>query len=222
MTSRSLVAVTLCVAALATVPAGQSGPAPDAREITYASGGATIAAFVARPQPAPAKSPAVIVVHDDLGLNKATRDLAVQLAQAGFVALAPDLLSHGGAAIPGAAGARRRMTGALPVAQTVADVAAACAMLQQDAGVDASKVSAIGIGWGGFRVWRLAERTPTLYRGVIFYGVTPTDEGPSRVQAPMLAHYAEFDYLLTATALKTQKILGRKFTYYIYRSERGF
>jgi carboxymethylenebutenolidase len=184
-----------------------------------------ISANIARPAGA-AKSPAVILVHDDLGANKTFQDLARQFAEAGFVALVPNLPSRSGkSALEPTDGVQPRVTpvSGLSARDTVQDVEAAYAFLKQDSGVDDSKVSAAGVGWGAFRVWRLAEDTPTLYRAVVFYGVTPYDQDQLRtIQVPVLGHYAEQDYLITVTVLKTKQLLGDKFTYHIYPTVPGF
>jgi carboxymethylenebutenolidase len=215
--------------------APQQAPAAadvDVETVRYPSGSASIDAYVARPRGG-GKHGAVLVVHDDLGLNDAVRGVTRLFARAGFVALAPNLLSRSsGASMPGDRGrgggggeggfGRRTPVMGLPLPQTVADVEAAFTFLQQHADVDAAKISAIGLGWGGYRVWRLAQDTPALYRAVVFYGVPPTDDQLTKINAPVLAHYAQYDFLRTASALKTQKRLGKKFTYYIYPAERGF
>lgn len=207
--------------------AGQANPSAaiaDGETIRYPSGGAQIETYVARPKP-PGKHPAVIVVHDDLGLNDPVRNIAQLFARAGFVAFAPNLASRGGRALPPASGTMGASTLnrlGLPPAQTVNDLLAGFKFLQQDPGVDLSRISAIGLGWGGYRVWKMAEQLPTLHRGVVFYGVTPTEDEVSAITAPMLGHYAQYDFILTASVLKTKKQLGQKFNYYIYPSARGF
>jgi len=209
--------------AAAQVPAGV-----EARAITYTSAAAMIDAYIAKPAGA-AKHPAVLLVHDDLGLNQKFRDLAHQFAQAGFVALVPHLPSR--AKRPAAeepTGPRPPTAQQTPVApltpsQTVDDVQAAFEFLQKDANVDATKISAVGVGWGEFRVWRLAERNPTLYRAVVFYGIVPSDDDRLKtVKTPFLGHYAEYDYLATARTLKTKHMLGDRFTYFVYPTVPGF
>jgi dienelactone hydrolase len=109
------------------------------------------------------------------------------------------------------------------VYQTVDDVKAAFTFLENDPGVDETKISVVGIGWGGWRAYKLAEDVPTVHRVVIFYGVTPDDGHVPEIQAPVLAHYAQGDFLVTASSLTAHKWLGKKFTYYIYpNTERGF
>lgn len=209
--------------AAAQVPAGV-----EARAITYPSGAAMIDAYIAKPAGA-AKNPAVLLIHDDLGLNQKFRDLAHQFAQAGFVALVPHLPSR--AKRPAAeepTGPRPPAAQQIPVApltasQTVDDVQAAFEFIQKDANVDTTKISAVGVGWGEFRVWRLAERNPTLYRAVVFYGIIPSDDDRLKtVKTPVLGHYAQYDYLATARTLKTKHMLGDRFTYFVYPTVPGF
>ena len=204
--------------------ADRSPAIADGETTHYPSGGAQIETYVARPKP-PGKHPAVMIVHDDLGLNDAMRNIAQLFARAGFVAFTPNLASRGARGLPPASGTMGAATLnrlGLPPSQTVNDLLAGFKVLQQDTDVDASKISAIGLGWGGYRVWKMAEQLPTLYRGVVFYGVTPTEDEISTIHAPILGHYAQYDFILTASVLKTRKQLGQKFTFHIYPTTRGF
>ena len=230
---RRLMMVSLCNAAAGWVVFGlvslivpPQAAAQDIQPIQYASSDDTmISAYLIRPA-GPAQSPAVILVHDDLGANNTFLDLARQCARTGFVVLVPDLPSRSGKSSQEPSdGIQPRVTPVtgLNVRKTVEDVKAAFSYLQKDPGVDAAKISAIGVGWGAYRVWRLAEDTPTLRRAVVFYGVTPYDQDRLQtIQVPVLGHYAEQDYLITVTVLKTKQLLGDKFTYHIYPTVPGF
>lgn len=204
-----------------------------AETIRYPSGSAQIEAAISRPSDAGSptgssagpRRPAVLIVHDDLGLNDTIRALADLFARAGFVALAPNLASRGPGTQPMSTGTQGTGTMnrlRLPIAQTVSDTAAGFAFLQQQPHVDSSRISAIGVGWGGFRVWRLAQQTPTLHRAVVFYAVSPTDGALAGVTSRVLGHYAQHDFILSAGALATQKQMGPKFSYHVYPSGRGF
>ena len=221
-----LLGVTAWIAPPRTAAQAAQPPASvDAQSIEYPSAGAMIEAYIARPRGAP-ESPAVIIVHDDLGANETFRELAHEFAEAGFVALAPHLPSRTGT--PPAEPSEGRPPQRTPVTglswhQTVDDLIAAFSLLQQDSGVDATRISAVGVGWGEFRVWKLAEHAPTLHRAVVYYGLTPTDDDQLRtVRAAVLGHYAQQDYLVTARVLKTKKLLGNRFTYYVYATVPGF
>ena len=199
--------------------------AVDAQHVQYSSAGTTIEAYVARPQGA-SKSPGLILVHDSLGLNETFQALTRRFAEAGFVALAPHFPSRSGtpAVEPPATGSPRRPpVSGLNASETVRDLGAAFAFLSQDAGVDAARISVVGVGWGGYRAWKLAEQTPALHRAVIYYGITPSDDDRLRtIDAPVLGHYAEQDYLVTARVLKTKQLLGEKYAYHIYPTVPGF
>lgn len=200
-----------------------------AETVRYASGSVQIEAALSRPREANAtevtKRPAVLIVHDDLGLNDTIRALADLFARAGFVALAPNLASRGPGTQPMSTGTQGTGTMnrlRLPIAQTVSDTVAAFSFLQQHSDVEPTRISAIGVGWGGFRVWRLAKQTPTLHRAVVFYAVSPTDGSLAGVSSRVLGHYAQHDFILSAGALATQKQMGPKFSYHVYPTGRGF
>jgi carboxymethylenebutenolidase len=202
--------------AAAAHPAQEAPPANiDTATVQFDSGGLPLGAYVAKPKGG-GKNPAVIVIHDNQGLNDAMRELTRQFAAAGFVAMAPDLASRPGAVkSPGQA---MQEIGQLSPALTVQDLRAALAFLQKDPAVDPAKISAAGFGWGGWRSFMLATSVPELYRAVVYCGSTPT-EGFENVHAPVLANYAQFDFRVTGNALWTQKTMhdaGKDFTYYVY------
>ena len=165
----------------------------------------------------------MIVIHDDQGLTDTVSAALRLFADEGFVALAPDLLSRARDQPQPAGRARQAPVAPLSLSQTVEDVTAAFAFLQADSGVDAERISVVGFGWGGWRAYKLAELTPTLYRAVVFYGTTSDDRRLGQIRAPVLAHYAEYDFQTTAQALATKRRLGDRFAYHIYPDmDRGF
>lgn len=167
--------------------------------------------------------PAVLIIHDNQGLNDGIREIADHIAKAGFVALAPDLTSRLG-------GTRTPDQMAQAVAQlspntSVQDTRAALAYLQKSPDVDVARISTIGFGWGGWRAFTLATSSPQLYRAVIYSATTPS-QNLDQVHAEILAHYAQFDFRTTGNALLTEQTLtqaGKKFTYFVYpQVNRGF
>ena len=203
-------------------------PAADVDTMTasYRSGGASVSAFMARPSGnrTPPR-PGVVVVHDDQGLTGAARGIAELLAAEGFVALVPDLLSRvAGQPEPAPTGGRPPApVERLSLGDTVRDVRAAFVFLAGDSAVDAARISVIGFGWGGWRAWKLAELTPSLHRAVVFYGTTTDDRRLDQIRAPVLGHYAGYDFATTAQVLATQRRLGDRFTYHVYPDmDRGF
>jgi carboxymethylenebutenolidase len=208
---------------LTAAPAQEGSPANVATEtVHYDSGGFNLDAFVAKPANG-GKHPAVLVIHDNQGLNESIRDIAKQFAAAGFVALAPDFTSRlGGTRTPEQ---MAQAVGQLSPNLSVQDARAAFAYLQKDSEVDAAKISTAGFGWGGWRSFMLAVSVPELYRAVVYCGTTPSQSFDA-VHAPVLAHYAQFDFRTTGNALLTEKTMtesGRKFTYFVYpQVNRGF
>jgi len=197
----------------------QDGPSANGNGgmVQYDSGGIHIDAYVAKPKGG-GKNPAVIVIHDNQGLNDSMREVTRQFAAAGFVAMAPDLASRLGAAK--APGQAIQAINQLSPRLTVQDLRAAFAYLQKDADVDPAKISAVGFGWGGWRSFMLATSVPELYRAVVYSGATPT-QGFENVRAPVLGNYAQFDFRVTGNAIWTEKTMheaGKEFTYYVYPS----
>jgi len=206
-----------------------------AQTVRYPSGSASIEAVLQRPAAGnAAKSPAIIVVHDDQGVNDAMRGVAKQFAAEGFVTIVPNLASRAAASAdrgrgeppaPAAAPGRGRgsAVAGLPLAQTVDDVRAAVGFLQKDSGVDPAKISVVGFGWGGWRALKLAEQMPSLYRAVVYYSTTPDPSPAAALRMPVLGHYAEYDFQTTGNVLATKQRLGDKYTYFIYPdTDRGF
>jgi carboxymethylenebutenolidase len=200
-------------ASFASRPAQDAGI--DTSAIHYDSNGIPVEAFEARPKGG-GQHPAVLVIHGEQGLDDSMRAIAKQFAEAGFVALAPDLTSRlGGSRTPGQmAQAVRQLT----PNSTVQDLQAAFVFLRKDTGVDASRISSVGFGWGGWRSFMLAESVPELSRAVVYSGATPS-QGFETIHAPVLANYAQYDFRATGNAVLTEKTMagaGKKFTYYIY------
>jgi carboxymethylenebutenolidase len=183
--------------------------------IHYDSGGFSIEAFVAKPEGG-GKHPAILLIHDSEGLNDSIRDIAKQFAATGFLALAPDFTSRlGGTRTPGQ---MAQAVGQLSPNLSVADARAAFDYLQKDSEVDAVKISTVGFGWGGWRSFMLAVSVPELYRAVVYCGSSPSQSFEA-VHAPVLAHYAQYDFRTTGNALLTEKAMteaGKKFTYFVY------
>ncbi|MFB3909918.1 MAG: dienelactone hydrolase family protein, partial [Candidatus Eisenbacteria bacterium] len=198
-----------------------------AERIAYPSDSGPVTAYLVRPSGQPAKqgtapppqrrAPAVIVIHENRGLNAHIEDVARRVAVAGFVALAPDLLSSQGGT-PADEDQAREKIAQLDPAAAVAELRSAVAFPQQDPGTT-GKVGAVGFCWGGGMVNRLAVAEPKLDAGVVFYGVSPDPADVPRIHAPLLMHYAERDERINATVPAYEAALraaGKKFTIYRY------
>ncbi|MEI2297891.1 dienelactone hydrolase family protein [Ensifer sp. MJa1] len=186
-------------------------------DISYPGAAGEMKGYLVRPADTTGKLPAVIVIHENRGLNPHIRDVARRMALEGFLALAPDFLSPAGGT-PTDEDKAREMIGALDAAATTANAAATVVFLeghQQSNG----KVGAIGFCWGGGLVNRLAVGSPDLKAGVAYYGAQPKAEDVPKIKAALLLHYAGLDERINAGIEAYQKALkddGKDATIYIY------
>ncbi len=158
-----------------------------------------VTAYRARPKNVGdgAKPPAVIVIHENRGLNPHIEDVARRIALEGFVAYAVDILSSYGGS-PDDPDKAREMIYKLDADKTVAKFAGVAADL---AGLGSSSTAprfAIGFCWGGGVVNRLAAAAPALGAGVAYYGRQASAEEAARIRAPLLLHYAGEDKRINA------------------------
>ena len=170
--------------------------------------------------PGAGKRPAILLIHDKDGLTPGMKEIGQEFAAAGYIVFMPDLTSRPDARkkmgnMPIEQGVRTGVS-RLNVALTVADVNAAYDALTKDPSVDAAKISAVGIGWGGWRGYKLAADQQNLSKLVIFYGVTPDDGSVEAIKAQVQAHYAQGDFYTTTSSFITKQWLGAKYTPYIY------
>src|SRR6187431_122251 len=153
--------------------------------------------YLAQPAKAPGKLPAVLVIHENRGLNPHIEDVARRLALDGFLAFAPDALFPLGG-YPGDEDKAREMFGRLDQAKTREDMLAAAHYLKGVPGGN-GKVGAVGFCWGGSTVNMLATRWPELAAAVPFYGAAPPAEGVAAIQAPLLLMFADNDDFVNKT-----------------------
>lgn len=187
--------------------------------ITYQSpdGAGEMKGLLARPAKGD-KFPAVVVIHENRGLNPYIEDVARRLAAAGFLALAPDALTPLGG-YPGTDDEGRAMQAKRDREEMVADFMAAAKLLD-DHDLSTGKVGAVGFCFGGGVVYQLAVRLPDVIdAGVPFYGSQPDQADVSKIQAPLLIHNAENDrrILAGAPAFEAEmKKQGKEFKAYVY------
>jgi carboxymethylenebutenolidase len=184
--------------------------------ITYPGGTGDIKAYTARPKGA-AKLPAVIVIHENRGLNPHIEDVARRMALEGFLALAPDLLSPLGGT-PTNEDTAREMIGKLDGKQTVQNLISAVAFLEKHAQSN-GKVGAVGFCWGGGMVGELAVNAPALDAGVVYYGRQPKAAEVEKIKAPLLLHYAGQDARINEGIAAFEEALKKSkkpYTLYMY------
>lgn len=206
-----------------------SGASAEAENVStetvhFSSDDIQVEAYLAKPK-TPGKHPAVLVVHENRGLNDSVRSIARRFAAAGYVALAPDLLSRvGGTAKMKSPEEAGEAIANLLAPYPISDLKAAFEYLTKDADVDAQKISTVGFDWGAWRSFTLTLGESRLYRVVMFYGSVP-DGAFEMVHAPVLAHYAKWDNRLTGNAMwidEQMKKARKKFVYYVYEADHGF
>jgi carboxymethylenebutenolidase len=188
--------------------------------VTYDSpqGGGKIQGYLAKPADAKEKLPAVLVIHENRGLNPYIEDVTRRLAVAGFLAFAPDALSPLGG-YPGNDDEGREMQRRRSVAEMTEDFIAAAEFLKQHPAAT-GKVGVVGFCFGGGMANTLAVRIPdTITAAVPFYGAQPDAADVPKIRASLLLHFGELDQRINAgwpayeTALKDAKVDYEAFIY---------
>ncbi|MEJ6784366.1 dienelactone hydrolase family protein [Aminobacter sp. Piv2-1] len=187
-------------------------------DIAYPGGTGEMKGYLVRPADQSGKLPAVIVIHENRGLNPHIRDVARRIALEGFVALAPDYLSPLGGT-PADEDKAREMFGELDPAQTVANGVATVAFLKAHE-LSNGNVGTVGFCWGGGTVNLLAVNAPDLKAAVAYYGAQPKDGAAvARIKAAMLLHYAGMDERINAGIDAYKAALekaGKDFQIFVY------
>ena len=163
-------------------------PSPD--------GSGTMRGSLARPSEGEGPWPAVLVIHENRGLNPYIEDVVRRLAAAGFLAMGPDALTPLGG-YPGNDDEGRTMQRQLDRETMTQDFMAGARWLI-DHPDSTGRVGAVGFCFGGGMVGTLAVRMPELDAGVVFYGSQPDATDVPRIQAPLQIHYAGLDERINA------------------------
>ena len=194
--------------------------------VTYPSpdGHGEVRGYLVRPAKAEGKVPAVVVVHENRGLNPYIEDVARRVAKAGFVALAPDgLTSLGG--YPGNDDAGRELQSKVDPVKLMNDFFAAIDWMKTHE-ASTGRVGITGFCYGGGVANAAAVAFPDLGGAVPFYGRQPEAGDVAKIKAPLLIHYAALDERVNAgwpdyeAALKAA---GTRYEAYIYEGvNHGF
>jgi len=187
-------------------------------------GHGTIKGLMAKPAAVTDKLPAVLVIHENRGLNPYIEDVVRRAAKAGYLAFGPDGLTPLGG-YPGNDDDGRAMQKKLDRAKLMEDFFAAFEFLAGHEG-STRKVGAVGFCYGGGVCNALAVAYPNLAASVPFYGRQPSAEDVPAIQAPLLIHYGGLDERINAgwpayeAALKEN---GKSYEAYIYEgANHGF
>ena len=161
------------------------------------NGAGVMKGYYARPAVIQHKLPAVVVIHENRGLNPYIEDVARRLAVAGFIAFAPDALTPLGG-YPGNDDDGRALQKQRDRAEMIEDFVAAVEFLAGHPDCT-GKVGAVGFCFGGGMAMRLAVRLPDLGAAVPFYGRHPDPDEAAAIRAPLMLHHAALDERVNAS-----------------------
>jgi carboxymethylenebutenolidase len=184
--------------------------------VTVKHDGRAVETFVVYPE-SKDKTPVVLVIHEIFGMTDWVQDLADQIAEAGYIAVAPDLLSgmgpHGGRSTEFTQDKATEAVGHLNPDQINADLNAVA-----DYGLKVpaanGKLFVVGFCWGGGQSFRFATNRPDLKAAFVFYGVPPDKDAMARIKAPVYGFYAGNDARIDATlpdAVAGMKAAGKAY-----------
>ena len=193
-------------------------------EYSSPTGSGKMRGYFVRPAKASSKLPAILVIHENRGLNPHIEDIARRLALDNFVAFAPDALFPLGG-YPGDEDKARELFPKLDQNKTRADFVAAANWLKARPETT-GKFGAVGFCYGGGVVNYLATQLPDLSAGVPFYGSSPTTADVAKIKAPMLIQSAAVDERINASWPEYEgalKAAGVKYQRFLYpNTQHGF
>jgi carboxymethylenebutenolidase len=190
--------------------------------VTVKQGSRNVQCFVVYPE-VKGKAPVVLLIHEIYGLTDWARSLADEVAEAGYIAVEPDLLSGmapgggGTSEFPGQ-GAVTKAVSLLPPAQVTADLNAAADYARQIPAANGQLLVA-GFCWGGTRTFQFATDRPDLKAAFVFYGSAPEPEAMARIACPVYGFYAENDARISSSvpeAVAQMKAAGKTYEPVIY------
>ena len=172
-----------------------------------------VSSFIAYPE-VKERATAVIIIHEIFGLSDWVRGVADQLAEAGYIAIAPDLLSGtapggGGTADLGSGDAVRKAISSLPPDQITADLNAVMDYVSKLPACN-GKVAVAGFCWGGGQTFRFATNNKDIKAAFVFYGTGPeSEEAMTRITAPVYGFYGGNDARVDATIPKSSELMKK-------------
>jgi carboxymethylenebutenolidase len=186
--------------------------------VNVKNGERTIKSSIAFPE-VKEKATAVVVIHEIFGLTDWVRGVTDQLAEAGYIAIAPDLLSGmapggGGSAELGGPDGVRGVIGKLPADQITKDLNAVVDYVAKLPSCN-GKVAVMGFCWGGGQSFRFATNNKDIKAAMVFYGTGPESEGEiEKIKAPVYGFYGGNDNRVNATIPKSDELMkkaGKKY-----------
>jgi len=184
--------------------------------VNVKNGSRTVDSFIVYPE-VKNKATAVVVIHEIFGLTDWARSLADELAEAGYIAIAPDLLSGMG---PNGGGTKEigpdnvgRAIRSLPPKQITADLDAVTDYVAKLPACN-GKVVVAGFCWGGGQTFRFATNNNKVKAAFVFYGPPPPADAMARINCPVYGFYAGNDARIDATipsAIERMKDAGKTY-----------
>jgi carboxymethylenebutenolidase len=184
--------------------------------VTISSDGTAVSGYLSRPEAG--KGPGLVVIQEWWGLVPHIKNIADRFAQAGFLALAPDLYHGKSTKSPDEAG---KLMMALDIAKTEKDLSVAISFLKEHHANSNGTVGVTGFCMGGALALYASTKNPQVSACVVFYGGHPKVQPDlPALQAPVLGIYAEKDGSVTVDIVrdleKKLKDLGKSFEVHIY------
>lgn len=168
-------------------------PAIQAQMLTYNARGFDQMAYLVRPA-GNTSAPGILVIHENRGLQPHIQDVARRVAKAGYIAIAPDLVSKVGGTAKFTDTAQISVYLAqTPAEEHVANLQEALKVLKGTQGVQADKLGVVGFCFGGGLTWRLATEAPEVKAAVPFYGPAPDLAKVPNIKAAVLGIYGGLD-----------------------------
>jgi carboxymethylenebutenolidase len=184
--------------------------------VTVKYDGRAVDTFVVYPE-AKDKRPVVLIIHEIFGMTDWVQDLADQVAEAGYIAVAPDLLSgmgpNGGRSSSFEQGKANEAVSKLNPDQVTADLNAV-ADYGKKLPASNGKLFVGGFCWGGGQTFRFATNRPDLAAAFVFYGPPPDKDAMTRIKAPVYGFFAGNDARIGAMipdAIANMKAAGKTF-----------
>jgi carboxymethylenebutenolidase len=189
--------------------------------MTVSHGSRKVETFVVYPESSQ-KRPVVLVIHEIFGMTDWVEGLADQVAEAGYIAVAPDLLSgmapNGGRSSEFPEGKTMEAVSHLDPGQVTADLNA---VAEQALKLPSSngKLTVVGFCWGGGQSFRFATNRSDLAAAYVFYGPPPDKQAMARIRAPVYGFYAGNDARIDATLPDTRDLMkaaGKQYDPVVY------
>jgi carboxymethylenebutenolidase len=186
-------------------------------DVTYEGDGTTMKAYFAKPKSVSGKLGAVLVIHENRGLNPHIKDVTRRVAKAGYLALGVDALSPFGGT-PENEDEARGLFAKLDAAKNIQNFLKGFNYLRSRSDSN-GKTACVGFCWGGGLVNQLAVNSPDLKAGVAYYGRQADAADVPKIKAALQLHYGGLDERVNAgipayeTALKAA---GTKYEVFIY------